>query len=141
MADKLTANIYTSLAGMHDTLIASGATPKARRPRKRHRGATDWDGVGMGERTSSWPIAEGTTDTRHHERLQLPDFDTLSVAQTCGRACVWCADDLSAESAVELGKRSVRGFETNFVWFPRACRLCAVLHAYRALLDHAQRCI
>lgn len=70
----------------------------------------------------------------------VPPVEGLSVAQTCGRACVWCAVVLTTESAVELGTRSERRFDTDFVWFPRSCRVCTEPHAYRALLDHAQSC-
>lgn len=72
--------------------------------------------------------------------VQLPDLAALSVAQTCGRACVWCAVALTTENAVELGTRSERRFDTDFVWFPRGCRLCTEPHAYGALLDHIQSC-
>lgn len=65
----------------------------------------------------------------------LPALDTLSVAQTCGRACVWCAVALATETAVELGVQS----EGDFVWFPRSCRLCAARPAYLAHLAHIQK--
>lgn len=71
----------------------------------------------------------------------LPPLGTLSVAQTCGRACVWCAVTLATETAIELGSRSVHRFDTDFVWFPRSCRPCAIEHAYEALLDHSQQCM
>lgn len=66
----------------------------------------------------------------------LPALGTLSVAQTCGRACVWCAVTLCTATAVELGER--RG-EDDFVWYPRSCRLCATRPAYLALLAHVQK--
>ncbi|MEU6768107.1 hypothetical protein ABZ916_37095 [Streptomyces sp. NPDC046853] len=64
----------------------------------------------------------------------------MSVAQTCGRACVWCAATLATESAVELGSRTTHRFDTDFTWFRRSCRSCAVGRAYLALLDHTQKC-
>lgn len=74
--------------------------------------------------------------TTHADRPEPPDPGTLTVAQTCGRACVFCGSALSTETAIELGART----EGGFTWFPRSCRLCAVRPAYRALLDHAQKC-
>ncbi|GAA1899946.1 hypothetical protein GCM10009837_23250 [Streptomyces durmitorensis] len=68
--------------------------------------------------------------------LSVPPVERLSVAQTCGRACVWCAVVLTTETAVELGVRS----EGGFTWFPRGCRLCASRPAYLALLAHIQSC-
>ncbi|MFC8124638.1 hypothetical protein [Streptomyces sp. NPDC057302] len=67
----------------------------------------------------------------------LPELDSLSVAQTCGRACVRCAVTLCTATAVELGEH--RG-EGGFTWFPRSCRLCASRPAYLALLAHIQSC-
>lgn len=81
------------------------------------------------------PSAADVERERRHA-ISVPSVDTLSVAQTCGRACVWCAVDLTTETAVELGSRS----EGDFVWFPRACRFCASRPAYLALLDHIQSC-
>ncbi|MCX4671570.1 hypothetical protein OG453_33610 [Streptomyces sp. NBC_01381] len=82
--------------------------------------------------------ANGTIPTG--STIEVPPVEGLSVAQTCGRACVWCAVVLTTENAVELGTRSERRFDTDFVWFPRGCRLCAEPHAYGALLDHIQSC-
>ncbi|TGB09782.1 hypothetical protein [Streptomyces sp. MZ04] len=84
------------------------------------------------------PPGNGTVERAVHP--PVPPVEGLSVAQTCGRACVWCAVTLTTENAVELGTRSEQRFDTDFVWFPRSCRLCAEPHAYRALLDHIQNC-
>lgn len=81
--------------------------------------------------------ANGTIQVVAH---RVPPVEGLSVAQTCGRTCVWCAVVLTTETAVDLGTRSERRFDTDFVWFPRGCRVCAEAHAYRALLDHTQSC-
>lgn len=66
----------------------------------------------------------------------LPPLASLSMPQTCGRACVWCAVALYTATAVELGER--KG-EDDFVWYPRSCRLCATRPAYLALLAHIQK--
>lgn len=84
------------------------------------------------------PSAPGTERVRLAD--SVPPVGTLSVAQTCGRACVWCAVVLTTENAVELGSRSERRGDTDFVWFPRGCRFCASRPAYLALLAHIQSC-
>lgn len=94
----------------------------------------------MGETTGPGSAARSSPGTLTAQPVEVPDPAKLSVPQTCGRACVWCAAPLVTETAIELGSRSVRRFDTDFVWFPRTCRLCAIRHAYRALLDHAQQC-
>ncbi|MFH8485845.1 hypothetical protein [Streptomyces longisporoflavus] len=95
----------------------------------------------MGESTGPGPGAGSGAGALHTRLLiEVPDPAALSVAQTCGRVCVWCAVVLTAENAVELGPRCERRFATDFVWFPRGCRLCTEPHAYRVLLDHAQSC-
>ncbi|GAA3099213.1 hypothetical protein ACFQ0X_08180 [Streptomyces rectiviolaceus] len=83
------------------------------------------------------PRGNGAVERTVHS---VPPVGGLSVAQTCGRACVWCAVVLTTENAVELGTRSERRFDTDFIWFPRGCRFCAEPRAYRALLDHIQSC-
>lgn len=72
--------------------------------------------------------------------IPVPAVDSLSVAQTCGRACVWCAVTLATETAVELGRRSTPRFGAAFEWFPRSCLQCAAWHVYRVLIEHAQSC-
>ncbi|GAA1925953.1 hypothetical protein GCM10009837_59190 [Streptomyces durmitorensis] len=91
----------------------------------------------MGESTGPASGAGSRTSTLRTQPVEVPDPATLSVAQTCGRACVWCAVTLSTETAIELGSRSQGGF----TWFPRSCRLCAVVAAHKAHLEHSLKCL
>lgn len=77
------------------------------------------------------------------ERLAVPvpDPEGLTEQQVRGRACVWCAVALNNATAIDLGTREQQAHGTLTHWFPRTCRPCAVLHAYRAQLDHMQSCM
>lgn len=72
--------------------------------------------------------------------LTLPAHAGLSQYQDRGQACVWCGVILSAETAVNLGKRRIRLLDTHRNWFPRGCRSCVKEKAYLALFDHAPKC-
>lgn len=67
---------------------------------------------------------------------EFPALEALTEDQAAGRACVWDAERLTLESAVDLGER--QGEDGR--WFPRACRKCTGLHAHRVLLDHGSHC-
>ncbi|MGW1024176.1 hypothetical protein ACWD4J_10720 [Streptomyces sp. NPDC002577] len=67
-------------------------------------------------------------------------MSTLSEQQVRGKACVWCAVALDNGTAVDLGPRAMKVVDDQARWFPRSCSSCAEPHAYRALLDHSQRC-
>lgn len=70
----------------------------------------------------------------------LPDPMDLSEAQIRGADCVWCAETLTPETAVDLGEKVAEAYGIAAHWFPRACRDCVGPQTYRALLDHAQTC-
>jgi predicted Zn-ribbon and HTH transcriptional regulator len=67
---------------------------------------------------------------------ELPTLDALTEDQAAGRACVWDAERLTLESAVDLGERE--GIDGR--WFPRGCRKCTGHRAHHALLDHGSQC-
>lgn len=95
----------------------------------------------MGESTGPGPGARsGAGNTLESPPLELPQPGKLSEQQVRGRACVWCAVALSNATAHDLGMRSMRRLDTEFAWFPRACRSCAKANVYKALLDHTQHC-
>jgi hypothetical protein len=68
--------------------------------------------------------------------IELPALTVLDEDQAAGRACVWGAERLTLESAIDLGERE--GDDGRF--FLRACRKCTSLHAHRVLLDHGSHC-
>lgn len=68
--------------------------------------------------------------------LGLPDFRQLTTDQVRGAVCVWGAETLTADSAVDLGEHG----GPNGRWWPRACRRHAGERAHRGLFDHAPRC-
>ncbi|MEU3527584.1 hypothetical protein AB0E62_27560 [Streptomyces sp. NPDC038707] len=68
--------------------------------------------------------------------LPLPEYDSLTQDQTRGATCVWDGIQLTGETAVDLGPRR----DTEGVWFPRACRLCAQRQAMDALIQHSGAC-
>lgn len=72
--------------------------------------------------------------------LPLPEFNSLSQAQTRGITCVFDGVALSPATAVDLGARSFRRLGEQVSWFPRACRPCALRQAMDALVDHSQSC-
>ncbi|MFI2202674.1 hypothetical protein ACH47Z_18215 [Streptomyces sp. NPDC020192] len=67
---------------------------------------------------------------------ELPTLDALTEDQAAGRACVWDAERLTLQSAVDLGERRTEDGR----WFPRACRKCTAHRAHRAMLDHGSQC-
>jgi hypothetical protein len=66
--------------------------------------------------------------------------DALNEGQLRGAACAWCGVPLTAETAVDLGERSIRVLDSYVTAFPRGCRRDASEAAYLALLDHAPTC-
>ncbi|MFF4350668.1 hypothetical protein [Streptomyces sp. NPDC001530] len=80
---------------------------------------------------------QGTVQLAAHP---VPSVDTLSEAQVCGRACVWCGAPLDNRAAVDLGERTSDAHGVEAHWFPRGCLMCAGARAYRTLLDHAGTC-
>jgi hypothetical protein len=85
--------------------------------------------------------SDGTTGTIDaFALLAIPDPGTVSEAQVRGKACVWCAATLVAETAVDLGPRRKPVLDSSHQWFPRGCRTCTAAYALRALHDHAPRC-
>ena len=78
------------------------------------------------------------------EVLALPALDELHDDQTRGRACVWCDDPLTIESAVPLGEHMAPVEGTTSVsgmrCFPRACHGCVSDRAHRGLFAHGSTC-
>ncbi|MFI5684664.1 hypothetical protein [Streptomyces sp. NPDC051636] len=78
------------------------------------------------------------------ELLALPPLDGLADEKTRGAACVWGAEPLSIETAVDLGEQtSLLKGSTSRVgmrWFPRACRPCVRRQAMTALQEHTGSC-
>jgi hypothetical protein len=76
--------------------------------------------------------------------LALPPLDELTDEQAGGRACAWCRDLLTIETAIPLGEHmapvegstSISGMRC----FPRACRTCVADRAHRGLLAHGSTC-
>ncbi|WP_121710000.1 hypothetical protein [Streptomyces sp. E5N91] len=68
--------------------------------------------------------------------LALPRFDNLTSDQARGAVCVWGDEQLTADTAVDLGEHA--GPEGR--WWPRACRQHAGERAHRGLFDHAPSC-
>lgn len=76
--------------------------------------------------------------------LLLPALDGLSDDQTRGAVCVWGRDEdrLTAETAVHFGEHlsSLHGSTSPMRWFPRGCKACTGVAAFRALYEHAPVC-
>lgn len=72
--------------------------------------------------------------------LPLPEPETLTEPQLCGRACVWCWRPLSNDSAIDLGERTACAHGTAASWFPRACLDCMQPHVVRTADYHARTC-
>ncbi|MEU9220125.1 hypothetical protein AB0D47_26710 [Streptomyces sp. NPDC048376] len=68
--------------------------------------------------------------------LGLPSFGELTPDQARGAVCVWGDEQLTADTAVDLGEQA--GPEGH--WWPRACRRHAGERAHRGLFDHASIC-
>jgi hypothetical protein len=69
--------------------------------------------------------------------LPLPALGMLSDAHRRGSRCAWCSTPLTAETAVDAGERDA---EDDSRIFPRGCRRCAGVAAYRLLQQHAHAC-
>jgi hypothetical protein len=76
------------------------------------------------------------------EVLALPALETLADARVRGAACTWCGDQLTGETAVDLGEQltPLAGTTSPMRWFPRACRTCVADRAHRGLFAHAPSC-
>lgn len=85
-------------------------------------------------------ISNGTDQAETDGLLELPDPETLSEPQLCGRACVWCGGALSNDSAVDLGVQPVDAHGVATHWFPRADKQCVAGRAYAELFVHAPCC-
>ncbi|MFJ3037699.1 hypothetical protein [Streptomyces tendae] len=68
--------------------------------------------------------------------LGLPSFGELTPDQARGAVCVWGTEQLTTETAVDLGEQA--GPEGR--WWPRACRTHTADRAHRGLFDHAPSC-
>ncbi|MEU9643585.1 hypothetical protein [Streptomyces sp. NPDC048188] len=68
--------------------------------------------------------------------LALPPFPDLTADQARGAVCVWGDEQLTADTAVDLGEQA--GSEGH--WWPRACRQHASERAHRGLFEHAPNC-
>ena len=82
------------------------------------------------------PASEHTLGTL----LPLPMLGKLSPEQIRGASCVWCPAELNAETAIDFGAchGSLMGQAT--VWYPRACRACALREALAAHNAHPRTC-
>ncbi|WP_442803364.1 hypothetical protein OG411_17240 [Streptomyces pseudogriseolus] len=69
--------------------------------------------------------------------LPLPALGMLSDAHRRGARCAWCSAQLTADEAVDAGERPA---EDGGHLFPRGCRRCAGVAAYRLLQQHAPAC-
>lgn len=78
------------------------------------------------------------------EVLALPALDRVTEEQVGGRACVWCRDQLTIETAVPLGEHMTDVDESTAVSgmraFPRGCRKCVHDRAHRGLFAHGSTC-
>lgn len=77
------------------------------------------------------------------EALALPVFKDLPEDQATGRCCVWGAEHLTIETAVDLGEQRAASDTESLIgerWFPRACRPCVARRAQNALLTHGTSC-
>ncbi|MCM1943345.1 hypothetical protein NC239_34680 [Streptomyces sp. G3] len=68
--------------------------------------------------------------------LHLPPFDALTPDQARGAVCVWGTEQLTAETAVDLGEQA----GPDGRWWPRACRKHTADRAHRGLFEHAPSC-
>lgn len=55
---------------------------------------------------------------------ELPPVAGLSDEQQRGAACVWCATELTVQTAVDLGARRIDAHGSSVQWFPRGCSNC-----------------
>ena len=76
--------------------------------------------------------------------LAMPPLEGVSEEQVGGRACVWCRDLLTIETAVQLGEHMTDVDESTAVSgmraFPRGCRACVYERAHRGLFAHGSTC-
>ncbi|MCG7203940.1 hypothetical protein [Streptomyces arenae] len=72
--------------------------------------------------------------------LELPALDGLTQGQVRGADCIWCGDQLSPETAVDLGERRHKRPGGRFSTFPRACPACVLDTAKDAFWTHPGSC-
>jgi hypothetical protein len=70
------------------------------------------------------------------ESLAVPDFEALTSDQVRGAVCVWGTDQLTAETAVDLGEAVGPAGR----WFPRTCRHHLAARARSAVIVHGSCC-
>ncbi|MEU0740463.1 hypothetical protein [Streptomyces sp. NPDC006134] len=69
--------------------------------------------------------------------LVLPPLDVLTADQARGAVCVWGAERLTTETAVDLGERTDPEAGR---WWPRACHRHIGIRAQLALYTHVAMC-
>ncbi|WP_250402236.1 hypothetical protein [Streptomyces cellostaticus] len=72
--------------------------------------------------------------------LIVPDISGLAADRRRGAVCVWCAKELTAETAIPLDDRRVEIDGEPTICFPRACRGCGRQAAVRESQDHKLNC-
>ena len=72
--------------------------------------------------------------------IALPPLDDLTEEQLRGATCIWCGQDLTTDTAVDLGERRHKRLDGHYSTFPRGCRTDANRAAVSALHDHAGIC-
>lgn len=72
--------------------------------------------------------------------LTVPDMNVLSANQRRGATCVWCPEQLTAETAIDLGHRRIEIDGEETLCFPRACRPCGRRAAVRESHVHPLDC-
>ncbi|MFF4839258.1 hypothetical protein ACFY2G_04245 [Streptomyces collinus] len=80
------------------------------------------------------------TDLGVMSMLTVPDMGVLSDRQRRGATCVWCPEQLTADTAIDLGHRRLVLDGEPTTCFPRACRRCARRAAIREARVHPQDC-
>ncbi|MFM9616891.1 hypothetical protein ACKI14_02880 [Streptomyces turgidiscabies] len=72
--------------------------------------------------------------------LPLPTLGSLAPGQIRGASCVWCPEELNAETAIDFGAchGSLMGQAT--IWYPRACAPCVSRMARKEFAAHPRTC-
>lgn len=72
--------------------------------------------------------------------LPIPSLDGLVERQLRGATCIWCGQDLTTDTAVDLGERRHKRLDGHYSTFPRGCRADVNRAAVQAMHDHAGSC-